>query len=104
MSLSPATLSPATSASSASLAVSNLDIANHPDRYTMAANSQIAWLASLNPQFDSPTGDQKFLRKVSKQRRQQTFILHVLTFLLLDLYHWYHWTQDQQRRDDHQAH
>jgi pyruvate kinase len=32
---------------------------------SQSTSSQIAWLAGLNPHFDSPTGDQKFLRKTS---------------------------------------
>lgn len=61
-------LTPSSSSSPAlSRHVSRLDLAtNPPYSSSMVANSQIAWLAGLNPHFDSPTGDQKFLRKVSR--------------------------------------
>lgn len=61
--LSP--LSPSTHSSpDLSRHVSMIDITN--SLYSQSSSSQIAWLAGLNPHFDSPTGDQKFLRKVSR--------------------------------------
>lgn len=63
-------LSPAVTASSAGLPVDRLDITDNNSKFAMAANSQIAWLASLNPQYESPKGDDKYLRKVSTKPTQ----------------------------------
>jgi hypothetical protein len=58
--------SPASTASSLPDRVSRLDLtANYYQNHNMASGSQIAWLAGLSTSFDPPTGEQKFLRKVS---------------------------------------
>jgi hypothetical protein len=85
-----------------------MDISN--SLYSQSTSSQIAWLAGLNPHFDSPTGDQKFLRKVSSLWLAAgspcacfCFDLPRWCLTFTDVHHRHHRPQDQQRRVNHAA-
>lgn len=80
------------------------NLAHHLDSRNPMSSSQISWLAGLSTSFDAPTDEQKYLRKVSARHGGRapapgSKASRGANLRVLDVDHWYHRTQGQQRPD-----